>query len=73
MLDALNYIVDMLTSLFNFVWSMISGFLDLFKILPSVLSFITGGVGYLPSIFSAFFATAVTISVIFVILGRGKE
>lgn len=73
MFDAIDYLIDMISSLFNFIWSMISGFFQLFEILPQVLSFITGSVGYLPSLFTAFFATAVTISVIFLTLGRGKE
>lgn len=57
-------------SLVSFLVEMIEGLLRLIALIPTAVTSLTTGVGYLPSILATFAAATITISVIFVIVGR---
>lgn len=70
LVDAFNWIVDIVTSLFSFLGTLIEGLLNLAKALPQAISMLTESVGYLPSTLAVFATLTVTICVLFIVLGR---
>lgn len=58
------------SSLWNFLISMIKGLLQLISLIPSAVNSLTTAIGILPSILVAFATATVTIATIFIIAGR---
>lgn len=67
-----TWFVDLVTSLVSFLWSLIEGLLRLISLIPTAVTVLTNSIGYLPSILAAFAAATITISVIFIIVGRDE-
>lgn len=65
-----EWIVDTVTTLFNFFGSVVSGLFNIIKSLPMVVSMLTGVIGYLPSTIAAFATITITISIVYLIVGR---
>ena len=61
---------DILTSIYNLVGSLVKGLLNLIKALPSIISTATNAIGYLPSVLIVFATLTITISVVYLIVGR---
>lgn len=61
---------DIISSVIEFFKSLVTGLITLFKLIPQILSTTTSAIGYLPSIIVVFATLTITISVIFIIVGR---
>lgn len=59
-----------LGGLLQFLLSLVKGLLNLIQSLPSYLTQLTTCVGYLPEVLVTWFGIGVTVTVIFLILGR---
>ena len=70
MVDALKSVLDFFGTLLNFVEYLVSGLIQLIAMIPSGFAMITYSIGYLPSVILAFAAVAITLSIVFLILGR---
>lgn len=65
-----DWIVDIVTSLWSFLESFFRGLTDLFRIVPQAISYLTSSLGYLPSTLIVFATLTISISVIYLIVGR---
>lgn len=70
MLNALKSILDFLMSLGQMIKYLVTGLVQLFSMIPSAFAMLTYSIGYLPTMLLAFAAVAITISIVFMILGR---
>lgn len=61
---------DILQAIVSFVVSTIQGLITMITSLPQILATATSAIGYLPSILSAFATLTITISIIYLIIGR---
>lgn len=59
-----------LGGLLQFLVSLVKGLLNLIQSLPSYLSQLTTCIGYLPEVLVTWFGIGITVTVIFLILGR---
>lgn len=59
-----------LGGLLQFLVSLVKGLLDLIQSLPSYLSQLTTCIGFLPEVLVTWFGIGITVTVIFLILGR---
>ena len=65
-----TWIVDTITSLVEFLWTLVKGIIQLISLLPTAVNLLTNSIGILPSILVGFATATITISVIFVMVGR---
>lgn len=65
-----TWIVDTITSLVEFLWTIVKGIIQLISLLPTAVNLLTNSIGILPSILVGFATATITISVIFVMVGR---
>lgn len=72
MLDFLKGIWDVLTGLIDFVVHTIESLVTLIAQIPKFLTLLGGLIGQIPPIYQAIMTVTLTISVIFLITGRGK-
>lgn len=70
MVDALKSILDFFGTLLDFVEYLVTGLFQLITMIPSAFAMLTYSIGYLPSVLLAFAAVAITLSIVFLILGR---
>lgn len=70
MVDALKSILDFFGTLLDFVEYLVTGLVQLIAMIPSAFAMLTYSIGYLPSVLLAFAAVAITLSIVFLILGR---
>lgn len=70
MLDALNAILEIVGNICSFVVQMITGIIQLLSLIPQCVATLTQAIGFVPSIVSGFAAVTITVSVIFIIVGR---
>lgn len=74
MLDSLTNFFDWLYSFLgnigNFLISIIDGLLNIIKSLPVVMNMISSSIGYLPSTLAAFATLTITISIVYLLVGR---
>lgn len=70
MVDALKSVLDFFGTLLNFVEYLVTGLVQLVAMIPSAFAMLTYSIGYLPSVLLAFAAVAITLSIVFLILGR---
>lgn len=70
MLNALKSILDFLMSVGQMIKYLVTGLVQLFAMIPSAFAMLTYSIGYLPTMLLAFAAVAITISIVFMILGR---
>lgn len=75
----MNYIIDFLKELGNFfqtlidmVVNLIQQLLTFIMLIPVGVSMLITSVGYLPSILIVFATLSITVSVIYLVLGRGQ-
>lgn len=73
----MSYIVDFIKELsgiigglLQFLLSLVKGLLNLIQALPSYLNQLTTCVGYLPEVLITWFGIGITVTVIFLVLGR---
>ncbi len=65
-----TWIVDTVSSLVEFLWTLIKGLIQLISLIPTAVNLLTNSIGVLPSILVAFATATITISVIFILVGR---
>lgn len=70
MVDALKSVLDFFGTILDFVEYLVSGLVQLIAMFPSAFAMLTYSIGYLPSVLLAFAAVAITLSIVFLILGR---
>lgn len=73
----MSYIVDFIKELsgtigglLQFLLSLVKGLLNLIQALPSYINQLTTCVGYLPEVLITWFGIGITVTVIFLVLGR---
>lgn len=69
-IDFFQGLIDIITSLINLVISLVKGLIQLISLIPSAVHMLTMSIGVLPSILVGFATATITISVIFIIVGR---
>lgn len=70
MVDALKSVLDFFGTILDFVEYLVTGLVQLITMIPSAFAMLTYSIGYLPSVLLAFAAVAITLSIVFLILGR---
>lgn len=70
MVDALKSVLDFFGTILDFVEYLVTGLVQLIVMIPSAFAMLTYSIGYLPSVLLAFAAVAITLSIVFLILGR---
>jgi hypothetical protein len=70
MVDALKSVLDFFGTILDFVEYLVTGLVQLIAMIPSAFAMLTYSIGYLPSVLLAFAAVAITLSIVFLILGR---
>lgn len=68
--DWLKELSGIVGGLLQFLLSLVRGLLNLIQALPSYLNQLTTCVGFLPEVLITWFGIGVTVTVIFLILGR---
>lgn len=61
-----------LSGIINFAVTLVQGLLSLLEMLPSLIADMTTAVGFLPTVLTTFFGVSVTVTVVFLIAGRGQ-
>ena len=70
MLNALKSIMDFFGTILDMVKYLVTGLVQLFALIPQAFSMLTYSIGFLPSVLLAFAAVAITLSIIYLIVGR---
>ena len=70
MVDAFKAVLDFLGTVLDFIEYLVTGLVQLFAMIPSAFAMLTYSIGYLPTVLLAFAAVAITLSIVFLILGR---
>lgn len=70
MLNALKSIMDFFGTILDMVMYLVTGLVQLFLLIPQAFAMLTYSIGFLPSVLLAFAAVAITLSIIFLIVGR---
>lgn len=70
MLNALKSIMDFFGTLLDMVKYLVTGLVQLFVLIPQAFAMLTYSIGFLPSVLLAFAAVAITLSIIYLIVGR---
>lgn len=64
---------DVIASLIDLVISLVKGLVDFISSLPTFISLISASFGHIPSLILPFVTITLTLSIIFIILGRSKS
>lgn len=72
LVDFIKSLWSAVTGIFDFLISAVTGLLSIIQQLPDLISTITGFAGGLPNVLSIFVLATITISVIFLMIGRGQ-
>nr|DAG83213.1 MAG TPA: hypothetical protein [Inoviridae sp.] len=70
MLNALKSIMDFFGAILDMVKYLVTGLVQLFALIPQAFAMLTYSIGFLPSVLLAFAAVAITLSIIYLIVGR---
>ena len=70
MLNALKSIMDFFGTILDMVKYLVTGLVQLFTLIPQAFAMLTYSIGFLPSVLLAFAAVAITLSIIYLIVGR---
>ena len=70
MLNALKAIMDFFGTILDMVKYLVTGLVQLFVLIPQAFAMLTYSIGFLPSVLLAFAAVAITLSIIYLIVGR---
>lgn len=65
-----SWLQDFFLSVYHFIESFFTGLFNVLKSIPQILSFTTNAIGYLPSALTIFAILTVTISIVYLIVGR---
>lgn len=67
----MQWVFDIFSSLVNFVISIVTGFFDVIKMLPAIISTLTTSIGFLPDFLIVFATITLVISIAYLLAGRG--
>lgn len=70
MIEFFKSIINTISTLFDFVSYLINGLFELFSMIPSGFALLSYSIGFLPTVLLAFASVAVTLSIIYLIIGR---
>ena len=74
MLDTIKnfflWIYNLIVDIIGFITSLVTGLINVLKSIPQILTFTTSAIGFLPSVLSVFATLTITISIIYLIVGR---
>lgn len=70
MINALKSIMDFFGTILDLVKYLVTGLVQLFVLIPQAFAMLTYSIGFLPSVLLAFAAVAITLSIIYLIVGR---
>lgn len=70
LVDWIKELSGTIGGLLQFLLSLVKGLLNLIQALPSYINQLTTCVGYLPEVLITWFGIGITVTVIFLILGR---
>ena len=65
-----SYFKDIIESIFSFISSLVTGLIQIFTPIPAAVRMLTQSIGYIPSTLAVFATLTITISVIYLIVGR---
>lgn len=68
--NAVDWIVDTLSSVFQFLVSMIEGLINIIASFPAVVNMITQSISHLPATIAAFAGITISICIMYVVVGR---
>lgn len=66
-------IADTISSLFQLLKSLLDAVFDLIEMLPSVVTMVTSSIGFLPDMVMLFAGLSITVSIIYLIVGRNNN
>lgn len=70
MIEFFKSILNAITTVFDILSYLVTGLVQLFAMIPSGFDMITYSIGFLPTVLLAFASVAITISIIYLIIGR---
>lgn len=70
MIEFFKSIINTISTLFDFISYLINGLVQLFLMIPSGFALLSYSIGFLPTVLLAFASVAVTLSIIYLIIGR---
>lgn len=70
MAAAIQSIIDFFASIGALLWSFVTGIWTMLQMLPAAVTMITSSVATMPLVLVAFASAAITISVVYLIIGR---
>lgn len=70
MAEFLRALLDTIVSLFAFLANIISGSLQLLRLIPQSMQFLTYSLSAVPAVVSAIAAALISVSVVYLIVGR---
>lgn len=68
--NGFNWIMDLLQTIADFIVNIVMGLGNIIKSIPIVINMLTQSIGYLPSTIAAFATITITISVVYLLVGR---
>lgn len=66
----LKTLVDFVVAVFSLVINLITGIWQMLQMIPSALTMLTYSVAFMPTILIAFATALITISIVFLVVGR---
>lgn len=70
MAAAIQSIIDFFSSIGALLWSFVTGIWTMLQMLPTAVTMITSSIATMPLVLVAFASAAITISVVYLIIGR---
>lgn len=63
---------NVISSVLSLLFSLVQSLFDIFSMLPTIVSMITSSIGFLPDMVMVFAVLSLTVSIMFLVVGRGK-
>lgn len=70
MIEFFKSIFNAITTVFDMLSYLVTGLVQLFSMIPSGFAMLTYSIGFLPTVLLAFASVAITISIVYLIIGR---
>lgn len=70
MIEFFKSCLNAITTLFDMVGYLVNGLVQLFAMIPSGFALLTYSIGFLPTVLLAFASVAITLSIVYLIIGR---
>lgn len=70
MIEFFKSILNAVGTLLDLVKYLVTGLVQLFAMIPSAFSMLTYSIGFLPTVLLGFAAVAITLSIVYLIIGR---